>query len=131
MTIEVTIVVNERGRIEVNPNPIRVPSFAVEEIRWTILGKSGWRFGGPAGIAIHPRRGGGSAEVRKTFLHKKLSGNATQISVIDVNTVLQGITAKLGKRLRQPPRRFKYDIVLVKPGHRPKRLDPTIENRGC
>lgn len=132
MTIEVTILVDARGRIRVNPNPIRVPSFTVEEIRWTILGGYGWEFHPRDGIRIVPRKvKGAAAEIRRTFMKKVLSKDRTQLSLIDANIDLSQITKNHGRRMRLGRRRFKYDIVLVHPNKRPKRLDPTIENQGC
>ena len=129
MAIDVTIVVGDRGRILVNPNPIPVPSGRIEEIRWRVLGSPGWDFrGGVAGITIH---GAGAAS---TFLKPLYTSSKRQVSVMDLNSNLGMIQG--GKRLKAKKKKFKYDISLVRRDPNGKvidtaELDPTIENQGC
>lgn len=129
MTIDVTIVVGARGRILVSPNPVRVPSGRIEEVRWRILGAPGWDFrGGVAGITIH---GAGAAS---TFLKPLYTSSKRQVSVMDMNSNLGAIQG--GRRMKARMKKFKYDISLVRRDPNGKvidtaKLDPAIENQGC
>lgn len=141
MTIEVTIIVNERGKIIVNPDPIKVSWRQIEEIRWRLVESPGWQFKSTKdGITILGKK------PEDTFKQPLYSPGMRSFSVIDLNNHVVPVARPKKKggpaaRRKLPrPATFQYTIKLVKKGRTLLRKgrgtkvlmhDPAIENQGC